>query len=80
MSDEQGRKFTCMELGTPVKVGPASERIEGTITGISIRGHVTYEVSWWSGREYKCAWFLPCELLCEEPARKVAIGFVGGSP
>jgi hypothetical protein len=62
-------------VGTKVSIG-GEDRIAGIIVGISVRGesHITYEVGWWDGREYKSAWMLPQELTIET-AVELAIGF-----
>lgn len=60
--------------GTKVKITLAN--IEGIITGITIRFKaIAYEVSYFSGVEYKQVWLNECEFETEIIARD-KIGFV----
>ena len=61
-------------VGSSVVVG---DDIPAEVTAVCIRmsNHVTYEVSFWSGREHKCVWVEQTEVRVTSGARPVKIGF-----
>lgn len=64
----------CYRVGTRVRI---AEGITGLITAISIRCQrdVTYEVSWWNGRDQRVEWFAPWQIDEIEATEPLKIGF-----
>ena len=63
--------ITVYSVGTLVLVG---DDIEGVITAVMVRGEVSYEVSWWNGRERQQQLFQDCEMKVVSD-KKTTIGF-----
>lgn len=68
------RDIELMMVGSPVTVG---EKVDATITGISIREkcHVTYECSWWDGNTHNCKWLEQHEVRRRDETAAIRIGF-----
>ncbi len=53
-------------------------KVDAVITGIQIHDNacVTYEVSWWDGKDHACKWLSDLEVVPADGSR-LSIGFKG---
>jgi hypothetical protein len=64
----------CYAVGSVVSLDNGNVR-DGIITAVCVRQHgVSYEVSWWDGRQHKCEW-LTADEVKDDKAEKIKLGF-----
>lgn len=73
------KEVVVIAPGTPVKIGPAGDRFEATITAVQVREDgVRYLVAWFDGRQRREEYVMPTEVCVTE--FQVSTTRVGFSP
>jgi hypothetical protein len=71
------KDVTVVAPGTPVKIGPAGDRIDAVITAVQIReSGVSYLVAWFDGRQRREEYVTLMEVYAVEvPVSTTRVGF-----
>lgn len=75
MAEYQTQYADVWTVGTEVRVGTGRD-VPGEITAVMIRGEgITYEVTWWAGRDCRTRWFERWEVESASGVAPRQIGF-----
>jgi hypothetical protein len=77
---QPARTLVCVDIGSPVSIGPEGDQIAATVIEILVKegGHVQYRLAWFNGKSRSTDWFGRDEFRTRSGAKNLGIGFKQG--